>query len=37
MSRTIPVPPTAQLGVVGIGLFGSTGQLAFDQVTIEAK
>lgn len=37
MSRKVPVPPTARLGVVGIGLFGATGQLAFDQVGIRAE
>ena len=34
--KAISVPPRAKLGVVGIGLFGGTGELDFDQLQLEA-
>lgn len=33
---TIDVPPTARLAVIGIGLFGATGSIRFDEVTLTA-
>jgi len=36
-SQVIPVPQRAILGVVGIGLFGGTGTLDFDQVQLRAE
>ncbi len=35
--QTIAVPPAAQLGVVGIGLFGATGVFSVDQVSLAAR
>lgn len=36
-AKVIRVPPQARLGVVGVGLFGSTGTLDVDQVTVKAR
>ena len=36
-SRIIPVPRGAKLGVVGMGLFGGTGTLKFDQVQLRVE
>jgi protein-L-isoaspartate(D-aspartate) O-methyltransferase len=36
-STRMRVPPTARLAVVGIGLFGATGQLALDDVQLTAS
>jgi protein-L-isoaspartate(D-aspartate) O-methyltransferase len=36
-ARQIDVPPAARLAVIGVGLFGATGQLLVDHVTIEAR
>jgi len=34
VSKSIRVPPTARLAVIGIGLFGATGELSVDSVSI---
>jgi protein-L-isoaspartate(D-aspartate) O-methyltransferase len=36
VSQRVAVPASAQLGVIGVGLFGATGQLSVDQVSIAA-
>ena len=33
---SLRVPPSARLGVIGIGLFGATGEVRFDAVTVQA-
>ncbi|MBN00409.1 MAG: protein-L-isoaspartate O-methyltransferase [Planctomycetaceae bacterium] len=33
-SKSIRVPPTARLAVIGVGLFGATGELSVDSVSI---
>jgi protein-L-isoaspartate(D-aspartate) O-methyltransferase len=37
VAESIDVPPRARLGVLGIGLFGATGELMVDHVAIEAR
>lgn len=32
----VPVPTAARLAVVGVGLFGATGEISFDQVEVRA-
>jgi protein-L-isoaspartate(D-aspartate) O-methyltransferase len=36
VTQEVDVPPSARLAVIGVGLFGATGQLAVDQVSVEA-
>ncbi len=34
---TIPVPPTAKLAVVAVGMFGATGEFAIDSVALRVR
>ncbi len=36
-SQSVRVPAAARLAVIGLGLFGATGEIAFDAVAIEAE
>ena len=37
VTQEMDVPPAARLAVIGIGLFGATGELSVDQVSVEAR
>jgi protein-L-isoaspartate(D-aspartate) O-methyltransferase len=37
VSETFDVPPAARLAVVGVGLFGATGELMIDHVAVESR